>query len=335
MLIINDFFKRKKEAVSMQMELIKTATNGKIISATRFMKQKSFDKEDRRDNIYIYPPFLYQLIMTLNLIKGNEDVHIFEEEPNRYKRFLLNLRKRNLYVSMYREPFFEYIEHIKKYKYLKKIFVESPLHKNIMVKHGFDETKIIVSLTPAKIRRKKSSKKYDEKKVNLLFASWNNKEGNPLQERGLIYLLDLLVLNPHLQLTVLLRDDRTKVFKEEIKKRKLIKRVKLVDVLEKDLEKEFDNSDFVVYPIQKKITKDIPNSLIDGLSRGKPIILSTIFGLSKLVTDKEAIIIEPNTKPIKLQISSKIYKNMSDRAFRFSAEYTKEKYVESVLENYE
>ena len=45
MLIINDFFKRSKEAVSNQMEYLLQETGGKIVTATRFMNQKPFRKE--------------------------------------------------------------------------------------------------------------------------------------------------------------------------------------------------------------------------------------------------------------------------------------------------
>ena len=37
MLIINDFFKRSKEAISNQMEYLLDKTDGKIVTATRFM----------------------------------------------------------------------------------------------------------------------------------------------------------------------------------------------------------------------------------------------------------------------------------------------------------
>lgn len=335
MLIINDFFKRNKEAVSNQMEYLLNKTRGKIVTATRFMKQKAFQKEDRLDKIYIYPPILYNILLPFYVLFSKDDIHIFEEESSLYKRLICNLSKRKIYISMYREPYYDYAEHLKKYKNLSGVFVESDYHQEKLVQYGLKKSLVHVSYTPAKIPRKNNEKKIDLSHINLLFASWNNAEGDPLVERGLIYLLDLLVINKNFYLTILLRDDKTAKFIEEVKSRKLESKVKLLDVTEKELVEEFDKCDFVVYPIQKKLTKDIPNSLIDGISRGKPVILSTIFGFSKIVdTEKIGYVIEPKTEPIKFNIQEREYYLMSKKAFEISKKYTKDLYVKNILKNY-
>lgn len=335
MLIINDFFKRNKEAVSNQMEYLLKKNGGKIVSATRFMNQKSFRKEDRKDKIFIYPPFLYYFLLFFYIIFSKDDIHIFEEEPSLYKRIICNISGKKIYVSMYREPYLKYTQHLKKYNKLSGVFVEDDYHKQKLVEYGISEFLIHVSYTPAKLPRKQNNKTINLSHVNLLFASWNNAEGDPLKERGLIYLLDLLTINPNFYLTVILRDNKTKQFIEEIKKRKLINKVKLLNVTEDELVQEFDNCDFVVYPIQKKLTKDIPNSLIDGISRGKPVILSTIFGFSRVVQEQKiGYIIEPNTMPQKFVFQEDEYYNMSKQAFLISKKYTKDLYVDNIVKNY-
>ena len=140
MLVINDFFVRYKEAVSNQMELILKKNSAKIISATRFMGQKALQKEDIQDNIYVYSPIKYFFQVIKETIKSkNERIHIFEEEPSRWKRMLFNRSGNPLYVSMYRRPTEEYAEHLKKYKNLKKVFVELPQNKEILKKYGIEE----------------------------------------------------------------------------------------------------------------------------------------------------------------------------------------------------
>ncbi len=335
MLIINDFFKRYKEAVSNQMEYLLQSTGGKIVTATRFMNQKSFQKEDRKDNIYIYPPIIYTFLLIFNILFSQEDIHIFEEEPSLYKRILCNFSKKRIYISMYREPFQKYAEHLKKYKNLSGVFVEDEYHKQKLIDYGLSEDIIHISYTPSKFPRKENDKQLDLSHINLLFASWNTAEGDPLPERGLIYLLDLLVINPTFYLTVILRDHNTKKFIFEIKKRKLESRVTLLDVTEEELMNEFDKCDFVVYVIQKKLAKDIPNSLIDGISRGKPLILSSVFGFSKIVDKRKlGYVIKPNTKPVVMNIGEEEYKEMSKNAYLVSEKYTKELYVNSIIKNY-
>ena len=198
MLVINDFFVRYKEAVSNQMELIANANKGKIVSATRFMGQQAMQQEDIKDNIYVYSPikYIFQAIRETYKAK-NEKVYVFEEEPCLWKRILFNKTGNPLYISMYRRPTENYAKHLKKYKNLKKVFVELPQHKKLLIDYGIEKEKIEVTPTPSKIERKKSQKKYDPNSVNILFASWNNKEGNAIRERGLEYLLELLKENPN------------------------------------------------------------------------------------------------------------------------------------------
>ena len=335
MLIINDFFKRYKEAVSNQMEYLHQRTGGKIITATRFMNQKAFQKKDRKDNIYVYPPVLYRILLIFNILLSRDDIHVFEEEPSFYKRILCNLSRRKIYVSMYREPYKKYADHLKKYNKLCGVFVEDDYHKQKLIDYGIPEHLINISYTPAKLPRKKNDKPLDISHINLLFASWNTAEGDPLYERGLIYLLDLLLINQNFYLTVLLRDSNTKQFIYEIKTRNLEDRVTLLDVSEEKLLQEFDKCNFVVYPIQKKITKDIPNSLIDGIARGKPVILSTIFGFARTVYNENlGYVIEPNTKPFVINIDENEYKKMSENAYLVSEKYTKKMYVDSIVKNY-
>lgn len=333
MIIINDFFVRNKEAVSNEMEMIKEATNGKIISATRFMNQRSFKRKDRNDNIYIYPPFIYHIVLFfIVLFSKDKNILIYEEEPQFEKRFLLNLSRKNIFVSMYREPFKEYAEHIKKYKKLKAVFVEMEAHKDILISLGINKELIHVSYTPSRYSICFNKKQFNPKKVNLLFASWNNKEGNPLYERGLVYILELLQKNSNFYLTVILRDNDVKEFKNIITKKNLNDRVKLLNVTPKELLEEYDNTDFTIYTIQKKLTKDVPNSLIDSLSRGKPVIMTDIFGFHRIVEyNNLGIVLKPGSKAKKLNVSKEKYDKMSLNATMISKMYSKKKYVQTFM----
>lgn len=338
MLIINDFFVRYKEAVSNQMESISKANNGKIISATRFMGQKTLQEEEKNDNIYIYSPIRYffeTIKETLN--NRSEIIHIFEEESCLWKRVLFNKSKNPLYVSMYRRPDIKYIKHLKKYHNLKKVFVELPLHKKILIENGIEEYKINVTPTPAKIPRKKSDKEYTQENVNILFASWNNKEGNAIKERGLEFILKLLKENPNFTLTIPIRDNDTKKFENIAKRLKVWSRIRLLDI-QNDMTKLtelFDESDFVAFVPQKRIVKDVPNSLIDGIVRGKPVIISDVIDFSEIVNSENiGIVFHKGIQPGKLNIDKKIYSVLSENAYRYSEVHSVEKYLEVIQSAY-
>ena len=338
MLVINDFFVRYKEAVSNQMELISKANNAKIISATRFMGQQAMQKEDIKDNIYVYSPVKYVFQAIKETYKAKrERVHVFEEEPCLWKRFLFNKTGNPLYVSMYRRPTEKYSKHLKKYKNLKKVFVELPQHKQLLVEYGIDEKKIEVTPTPSKIERKKSNKEYNADNVNILFASWNNKEGNAIKERGLEYLLELLKENPNYTLTIPLRDNGTKNFNAIAKEKGVYDRVKLLEIHNntQTLTQLFDDSDFVAFVPQKRIVKDVPNSLIDGLVRGKPVIISDVIDFSQEVKKYGIGIVVPGgERAKKLTIDKETYIKLSERAYEYADKNSNEHYLNIIQNSY-
>lgn len=338
MLVINDFFVRYKEAVSNQMELISKTNNAKIISATRFMGQEAMQKEDIKDNIYVYSPMKYIFQVMKETYKAKREiVHVFEEEPCLWKRILFNKTGNPLYVSMYRRPTEKYSKHLKKYKNLKKVFVELQQHKQLLVEYGIDEKKIEVTPTPSKIERKKSNKEYNTDSINILFASWNNKEENAIRERGLEYLLELLKENPSYTLTIPLRDNDTKNFNAIAKKKGVYNRVKLLEIHNNTqiLTQLFDDSDFVAFVPQKRIVKDIPNSLIDGLVRGKPVIISDVIDFSQEVKKYGIGIVVPGgEKAKKLTIDKETYIKLSERAYEYSDKNSNIHYLNIIQNSY-
>ena len=339
MLVINDFFVRYKEAVSNQMELIAKENKGKIVSATRFMGQQAMQQEDIKDDIYVYSPlkYIFQAIKETYKAK-NEKIHVFEEEPCLWKRILFNKTGNPLYISMYRRPTKNYAKHLKKYKNLKKVFVELPQHKKLLMDYGIEKEKIDVTPTPSKIERKKSQKKYDPNNVNILFASWNNKEGNAIRERGLEYLLELLKENPNYTLTIPLRDNDTETFNIIAKRIGVSDRVQLLEIHNNTeiLTQLFDDSDFVAFVPQKRIVKDVPNSLIDGIVRGKPIIISDVIDFSQEVKKYGIGIVVPGgEKAKKMMIDENTYTELSNRAYEYSARNSNENYLKIIQDSYD
>ena len=339
MIVINDFFVRYKEAVSNQMELIAKANKGKIVSATRFMGQQAMQQEDIKDDIYVYSPLKYIFQAVKETYKAkNEKIHVFEEEPCLWKRILFNKTGNPLYISMYRRPTKNYAKHLKKYKNLKKVFVELPQHKKLLMDYGIEKEKIEVTPTPSKVERKKSQKKYEPNNVNILFASWNNKEGNAIRERGLEYLLELLKENPNYTLTIPLRDNDTETFNMIAKRIGVSDRVKLLEIHNNTeiLTQLFDDSDFVEFVPQKRIVKDVPNSLIDGIVRGKPIIISDVIDFSQEVKKYGIGIVVPGgEKAKKMMIDENTYTELSNRAYEYSARNSNENYLKIIQDSYD
>lgn len=332
MLFVSDFFTRHKEAVSNQIEFLAKQQSGKVLAASRFMGQKVLRPVDMTDRIYVVPPLLYPVSLMIALATSRAAVHSFEEESFWWKTLAFNLSRRPLHVSMYRRPENDHIKYLKRYKHLKRIHVELPVHKEMLIKHGFDPSMISIAPTPAKLERKRSTKTYNPSSVNILFASWNNSEPNALHDRGLIYLLDLLVANPGFTLTIPLRDSNTDEFWQIAHDKEVAGRINLLEIgSAKELSELFDKSDFVAFVAQDRVVKDVPNSLIDGLSYGKPVIISDVLDFSTSVSDHDIGIVVPAGEGAKkLSISRSRYKDLSDKAFDYSVKHTNEAYHRAI-----
>lgn len=333
---ICDFFVRNKEAVSNQMELLAMHNKGRILGATRFMGQRALRRHETKDRIFVLPALLYNVALPLIAFTSRQPIHYFEEEPSRFKRRLFNARRQPLYISMYRRPSAEYAKHISQYRHLRKIFVEMQEHKDILVQYGIASDKVVVSPTPAKITRTKSAKKYNPDDLTIVFASWNNAEGDALHDRGLLYLLDILSNNDHVSLEIPLRDNKTSEFLAEARKRGVASRVSLLEITAPEqLVDMYDRADMVAFAAQARVTKDVPNSLLDGLMRAKPVLVSTMIDFHKIVQAHDlGLVIAHGTPAGVLHLDRKTYARLSSNAFSYAKRHTADAYL-ALTKHYE
>jgi glycosyltransferase involved in cell wall biosynthesis len=333
MIYICDFF-AAKEAVSNQMEMLRSANNSLIFSASRFLNQKKLRIADLKNKRIIISERFYEIFLPLVVGANKNGIHYFEEEPSEKKRLVFNRSKSDLFISMYKKPDQGYVKHLKRYKNLKKVFVELESHKQILIENGISEHKVEVFKTPSLFYPQQNNKRYDPKRVNLLFASWNNAEGNPLEERGVNYLLDLIANNSNLTLTVMPRDNLIKEFLEKVKGMNLEKRVRIKwPRNQQELKKVFEECDLVAFASKIKISKDVPNSIVDGLSLGKPCVVSRVVDFSKTVEDRRLGLVLNDFNVFDFNVSQTDYRAMSDRAYKYSFSHSKNNYLE-IINNY-
>lgn len=330
-----DFFARGKEAISYQMELLASRTGGSIVAAAKIMDQRALQPADRHDSIFILPVWLYLCSLPVIAWCTGRPIHYFEDGPSPWKRLVFNVRKRELYVSLYKRPTERYAQHIRKYRYLKRLFVELDEHRKLLIGYGVRPEVIVVSPAPAKLARVRSTKTFDPSHVTLLFASWNNYEPGALYKRGLLYLLDLMRQNPHIHLSVALRDHKTAEFEQEIARRKVGGRVALHDIAStEELTTLFDDADLVAYVAQEPVAKDVPNSILDGLTRGKPALISDAIDFHSIVSREGLGVVIPAGKQAgRLRISPRDYEQWSDRAYAYAKGHNARRYA-ALLDNY-
>jgi glycosyltransferase involved in cell wall biosynthesis len=335
MIYICDFFVNDKEGVSNQIKALSESIKGKIFSAGIFLGQKNLRWNDIKNNRYILPSILYKIILPLVILFSRDSIHHFEEEPSFFKRLCFNLlmRKRPLYITMYRRPTDAYVKHVLQYRNLSKIFVELNLHKKILLDSGVKADKIEVFRTPSIFKREKNSKLFIKDDISVVFASWNSKEKGHLKDRGIISLLNMVTSN-QCHLTIVLRDDNTNELDEIIRDMGIENKVILVSPKSRDeLLNIYKNSDFVAFIPEKRVTKDVPNSIIDGLALGKPAIVSSIIDVAKIVKE-EGVGIVIDGGEVNLNIAPTTYDAWSQKAFEFSLSSEMDRYLK-LTEKYE
>ncbi|OQA52655.1 MAG: Glycosyl transferases group 1 [candidate division WS2 bacterium ADurb.Bin280] len=333
MLYISDFY-AKREAVSNQIEILRSKTNSYLFSAARFLKQEPLSADDIKNKKFILTETGYTLLLPIIARVTRNGIHYFEEEPSGKMREIFNKSNSNLYISMYRRPNQDYVQHLRGYKNLKKVFVELPEHREIMIKNGIRANMVKVFRTPSLFSVKKSRKVFNPDNIQILFASWNNAEGNPLEDRGINFLLKMLRKDTRLNLTVMPRDDMLEAFNKQVDKLGVKSRVKMKWPANKSqLKSIFDESDFIAFPPKRKISKDVPNSIIDGLSLGKPAIISNVIDFSAVVREKRMGIVINDFDTFRLEVGKEEYSNMSNNSVKYSELHSVSNYSK-IIEEY-
>ncbi len=333
MLYICDFYAHKKEAISNQINFLQTEIDGTLFAAAIFMDQKSLKVSDLKEKRIIVPRTFFYLLLPFFVLFSKNDIHVFEEDPSLYQRVIFNLSKKNIYISLYRRPTDKYIKYIKKIKRLRKIFVEMEEHKRVLVREGFLEKSVKVFHPPPLFAPTNNQKKFSPERISLLFASWNGGSRSSLRKRGLMYLLELVLKNKNLHLTIILRDKEIKNIKNLIQQKEIQKKVTLISINnQKKLHDCFKKSDFVVFLPTEKVTKDIPNSLLDGFACGKPCIVSNKIDFSTTIEEESLGKVLNLSDVPHIYITKEQYQVYSKNTFTYIKRNTKKKYMEIINE---
>ena len=334
MTYICNFYARQKEAISNQLELLRSHVGGNLFAAGIFLNQQHLLYEDICQKRIILPESEFLRILP-NFVKSlpkDESIHYFSEEPEPDKLKIFNSVPNNLYISMYRKPTKEYASFLKEFKNLARIYVELDSHKSILSEFGISLDKIVVSYPPSIFERSFSDGEFTGK---FLFASWNGGDFNSLTKRGLVVILDLLELNTGIVCNILLRDNEIDLYEEMIQKRGLDGRITLSNVNSyADLRKAFIDTDVVLFLTQIKLTKDVPNSIIDGFALGKPVVMTNVVDFAKIVTDYDMGWVINPSEVFDAKMIKATYKEMSRNAFKYSERLTSFNYIKAIISGY-
>lgn len=332
MIYLSNFFARKIEAISRQIEEVRTNKKDPIISCCYFLEQRPLSLNDIKDNIWVFPRWLYPFVAFLIVVFSRSDIHLFEDELSFWRLFACNLKKRNIYISLFKGINANLIGYLNKVKYIKAIIVEDEISRKVVINHlKSRKIRVFLKHPPSLWKSKNMQLFYGQR---LLFASWNGGDVKSLKERG-IYDLLRLVKDTLCTCVIILRDRQTTEISRIIKKLRIEHRIKLI--LPKNfrqLRQEFEKTNYVVVIPRKPVMKHVPNSIIDGLSLGKPCIISGCLRFSKTVRKQKIGLFFDYRKIGSFEFPSKSrFKSMSINCLRWAKEnifYSYSSYMKDV-----
>jgi glycosyltransferase involved in cell wall biosynthesis len=298
------------------------------------LDQPCLDPEDVYEKRIIFTEmdFVRKLPELVTSLPKWEAIHYFSEEPELDKLTIFNAVSNDLYITMYRRPTEEYAYFLKEFKNLVRVYVELGAHKDLLLRFGIDSEKIIVAPPPSIFERSFLEKEFSGK---FVFASWNGGSETALRERGLVAILDVLTANPGTECNILLRDKETEAYEKLIHKRGLDDKIMLSHtVLYQDVKKAFLDADAVLFLMQKRLTKDVPNSIIEGFALGKPVLMTSVVDFANVVMDQGlGWVIRPGEMP-DMNMVRATYKKKAQNAFQYSKNLTPETYINTVTDGY-
>lgn len=165
---------------------------------------------------------------------------------------------------------------------------EHPAGRDDLRQMGIGDDRIRLVLPPVDLQRFRPMERPVEP-FTVLFAS-SPEESSWLDARGLPAMLDAAALRPQMNFRLLWRPwgDSLPVIREQIERRGL-RNVDLVVGRVTDMAAEYARAHVTVAPFTNlNRCKPMPNSLIESLASGRPVICSPLVGLAPLVSEHAA-----------------------------------------------
>jgi glycosyltransferase involved in cell wall biosynthesis len=121
----------------------------------------------------------------------------------------------------------------------------------------------------------------------MLFAS-SPENLHEIATKGLDLLLDLAAVEPDLELTVLWRPfGRGSDQARAVVERRALSNVRIISGKLPDIERYFRSSHFVAAPF-RTVGKPCPNSILEALACGRPVLLSDFVDIGELIEEHQA-----------------------------------------------
>ena len=197
-----------------------------------------------------------------------------------------------------------------------RFVVEHPGGRDDLRALGIEDSRIRLVMPPVDLQRFVPSEKPSDP-FTVLFAS-SPERTDWLDARGLPAILDAAALRPHMCFRLLWRPwgDSLASVREQIEVRGL-QNVDLAVGRVDDMSAEYARSHVTVAPfVDLNRCKPMPNSLIESLASGRPVVCSPLVGLAPLVSDSQAGVVCDSAGAAIAESLDEVHANWLDMSHR-------------------
>jgi glycosyltransferase involved in cell wall biosynthesis len=173
--------------------------------------------------------------------------------------------------------------------------VEYPSGKDCLRRLGIEESRIRLIFPPVDLARFAPRPLMDQP-FTVLFAS-SPDEASWLDARGIPQLLDAAALRPLMRFRLLWRPwgDSEKTLRQWIAERQL-QNVDLVVNCSQDMARQYAEAHVTIAPFtDANRSKPAPNSVVESLACGRPVLVTEVIGLADLIREGGAGLVCPAT----------------------------------------
>lgn len=267
---------------------------------------------------FLFYPLLYPGIYLFSREKIN---HLYTGVPD--LAYLPTLPKKKMIITLVNG--FSSDSIARKISYLKKaqkIIIQSEIQKQHLLRSGIKEEKLEVVRPPVDLAN--FSYKKPSAEFLILNASCPTKF-NAVEKRGITLLTSVDKMLKDVKIKLLWRNGEFDIFQKNLGSR-VFENIILENKLSQDMNGEYGKASATIIPYLRfdEFLKTVPNSVIESLAAGKPVLVSSQTGIADTIREEKCGVVFEPTKEGLLTAIAELKKNY--RSYQKNCRKTAEKY---------
>jgi glycosyltransferase involved in cell wall biosynthesis len=325
-----ELFSPRNEGVSKEVALLRKKVDGFVCASTNSRWSNSWLEFDNKQ--FVFDARLIPLMFAPSVfesIKNTSVNHVFVSYASWRQALLFSLFRKPIVLTVT-----SCFERVKKLplENVNMIVLESLKDFDLFAERvGVSKVRVVMPCVDLKRFKPSREREFNGKRpIEVLFAS-SCVNKTDFKNKGVLALLDAVKIVDGVNVVFAWRGSHKNLLLKEIKKRGLVERVEVTDFIV-NAPKLFNGCDVVFAVFSSKVGKSVPNSALEGLACGKPVLVSKESGLSELVDGKcgASVVLNPTKIVAALKKIKRGYRVYSINARKLAVKsFSEERFVKN------